>query len=64
MEKEIFNLPDAAEYLGCTRRWLRENCVELGIEHARIGKKFRFERQALDRFIAQHRRRAKAGVFV
>jgi hypothetical protein len=55
---QIFDLQEAADYLGKTRRWLRENCVGL-IEHERVGRGFRFTRSALDRLLAQHRRQAK-----
>jgi excisionase family DNA binding protein len=64
VEREIFDLPGAAEYLGHSRRWLRENCVSLGIEHVRVGRKFRFTRAELERFLARHRRRGKKGVYV
>jgi hypothetical protein len=66
MDEEVFDLPGAAEYLGpaFTRRWLRENCVSLGIEHVRIKRKFRFTRTALDRFLAQYLKRGRKGVYV
>jgi hypothetical protein len=63
VEEQIFDLQDAANYLKKTRRWLRENCVILGIEHERVGRGFRFTRHGLDRFLAQHRRQAKKGVY-
>jgi hypothetical protein len=61
---EIYDLQGAAGYLKKSRRWLRENCVRLGIEHDRIGRGFRFERAELDRFRAQYRVRGKKGVYV
>jgi hypothetical protein len=62
MDKEVFDLRGAADYLGKSRRWLRENSTL--ITHDRIGRSFRSERQELDRFRAQHRRQGKKGVYV
>ena len=52
VDKEIFDLQSAADHLGHSRRWLRENCVSFGIEHVRSGRKFRFTSAELERFLA------------
>ena len=54
-------LQGAAEAVEFDRKGLRENTAL--ITHERIGRSFRFERQHLDRFLAQHRRRSRQGVF-
>jgi excisionase family DNA binding protein len=64
VDKEIFDLQSAADHLGHSRRWLRENAVSLGIEHERVGRKFRFTRTELENFLARHRRRGKRGVYM
>jgi excisionase family DNA binding protein len=64
VEREIFDLPGAAEYLGHSRRWLRENCISLGIGHERVGRKYRFTLHELERFLTRHRRKGKKGVYV
>jgi excisionase family DNA binding protein len=64
MDREIFDLQSAADFLRHSRRWLRENCVSMGIEHERVGRKFRFTRHELERYLARHRRQGKKGVYV
>ena len=51
----------AAQYLGpaFNRRWLRENCIALGIEHVRVKSRFRFTKDALDQFLARYLRKGK-----
>ena len=51
---------DAASYLGMSRSWLY-HAVETGtLDHIRIGGALRFDRRALDRYIARHTHKAKA----
>jgi hypothetical protein len=66
MDREVFDLEGAAQYLGpaFNRRWLRENCVSLGIEHVRVKSRFRFTKAELDRFLGQYLRKGKKGVNV
>jgi excisionase family DNA binding protein len=42
MEKEIFSLKEAADYLGKPRSWLYNNIGILGIPHVKIGQQYRF----------------------
>jgi hypothetical protein len=65
MDRNVFDLPGAAEYLGpaFNRRWLRENCIALGIEHVRVKSRFRFTKDALDQFLARYLRKGKKGVY-
>ena len=61
VDREIFDLQSAADFLDHSRRWLRENAVTAGIAHERVGRKFRFTRHELERFLTRHRRHGKWG---
>jgi hypothetical protein len=65
MDREVFDLEGAAQYLGpaFNRRWLRENCVALGIAHVRLKNRFRFTKTELDRFLSQYLGKGKKGVY-
>jgi hypothetical protein len=49
---ESFDLDGAAEFLGRSRPWLRDNCTSLGIGHERVGRGFRFTLHELERYLA------------
>jgi hypothetical protein len=60
---DFFDLVGVAAFLGCTKRWLRDNCKSLGIGHERIGRGYRFTLHELERYLSRHRRKGKKGVY-
>ena len=61
MERDILDLQGAADHVGHSRRWLRENCVSLGIGHDCVGRKFRFRRQQPECSLARHTKQGEKG---
>lgn len=60
---DSYDLVGAATFLGRSPRWLRDNCVSLGIGHERVGRGYRFTLHELERYLARHRRKGKKGVY-
>jgi excisionase family DNA binding protein len=55
MKKRLFDISDAAEYLGLTEEALRTKVAGAQIPHVVIDRRYRFDRQDLDRWIDEHR---------
>jgi len=60
--REVFSLPQAAEFLGIEERTMRRWMVEHNIPHAKVGGFLRFRRAALLAWLKQREReRATSG---
>jgi excisionase family DNA binding protein len=62
VEKNVFDLKEAAEFLARSKRWVREQCASGAITHSRMGKAFRFERSDLEEFVTRRKRKCR-GVY-
>ena len=58
LQKKYLNVAEAAEYLSVSEPFLnRKRCDGTGPEYCRFGaRSIRYSREALDHWIAQHRR--------
>jgi excisionase family DNA binding protein len=55
MRSELLDVPGAADYLSVTERWIRSQVFKRQIPFVKLGTLVRFERAALDQFIAESR---------
>jgi len=49
----LLTVPETAEYLNVTERFIRRLVYERRIEYSKLGKHVRFTTQALDEFVKQ-----------
>lgn len=54
IDDPVFNRAEAAEYMGCSERWLRDRLADRTIGHIKLNKLIRFRRSQCDAYLASH----------
>lgn len=61
LEQPLMKAEDAAVLLNVKPSWVRDASREGRLPHIRVGRHFRYERMALERWAAEHRIENEAG---
>lgn len=54
VEQRYFSVPEAAQYLGTTVAHVRELIKRRAVPYTKVGQLVRFDRKALDAWLADH----------
>ncbi len=54
VDDPLFNQAEAAQYLGMTERWIKDQLMAGTIPRTKLGRLNRFRKSDLDKWIAEH----------